>query len=81
MKIRGKNPKKEFSRSALLTALAEDLAFENKVLIGLLKQYNDIIEFEMGKDIEQDFPDLWKDTGNAAVEIAKRRENRIYDLL
>ena len=80
MRIRSKNPKKDFSRSALLTALAEDLDFENKMLIDLLKKYNDVIEFELGKDIEQDFPELWKDTGNAAVEIAKRRENKIYDL-
>lgn len=81
MKIQNRNPKKNFAKVVLLEALAEDLAFENKVLIDLLKQYNDALEFQMGKDVEQDFPDLWKETGNAAVEIAKRRENRIYDLL
>ncbi len=81
MKIQNRNPKKNFSRSVLLEYLAEDLNFENKILIDLLKKYNDVIEFELGKDVEQDFPELWKDTGNAAVEIAKRRESRIYDIL
>ena len=80
MKIRSKNPKKDFSRSALLTALAEDLYFENKKLMELLKMYNDILEFELGKDVEQDYPELWKEIGNAGVEISKRREDKIYDL-
>ena len=80
MKIRSRNPKKEFSRSVLLTALTEDLDFENKKLMGLLKTYNSILEFELGKDIEQDYPELWKEIGNIGVEISKRREGRIYDI-
>ena len=80
MKIRSKNPKKEFSRSVLLTALVEDLDFENRNLMMLLQMCNTIIESDLGKDIETDYPELWNEIGQFAVETAKRREQRIYDL-
>jgi hypothetical protein len=80
IKIESRNRKKEFSRSALLSCLAEDLAFENQKLIELVKAFNYVMEFEMGIDIESAFPELWNQVGQTAVEIAERKEARIYEL-
>lgn len=78
--IRNKNEKKGFSQETLLSCLAEDLAYENKCLMGIISDFNQIVEVELGKDIGSDYPDLWGKIGQMAVDITRNRENSIYEL-
>ena len=80
IKIKNRNKKKNFSNAVLLSCLAEDLAYENKCLMEIISDYNQIVEVELGIDIENDYPDLWGKIGQMAVDITKKRENSIYEL-
>ena len=47
IKIKNRNKKKNFSNAVLLSCLAEDLAYENKCLMEIISDYNQIVEVEI----------------------------------
>lgn len=61
IKIKNRNKKKNFSNAVLLSCLAEDLAYENKCLMEIISDFNQIVEVELGKDIERLSGSLGKD--------------------
>lgn len=81
IKIKNRNEKKNyFSQETLLSCLAEDIMYENKCLMEIISDYNQIVEVELGIDMETAYPDLWAKIGQMAVDITKKMENSIYEL-